>query len=164
MEIKYTCHKCGRELATTTGKKPYYCGNCQKECEKELGNYTSNLKKKLAKMGEELGFKTQGEFTHEGSRIDFIWYIDNMILKKRNIDKVIVAGFEIETSYRTSKHIRADVLNLRLLSAGLTILILPKESFHLSGCIEKDRVGMRKAAEKTAKLLGMSNFYVWDEL
>lgn len=164
MEKKFKCHRCGREFITTTGKKGYFCGDCQKECENKLKQFNLELKEELRKMGEELGFKTQTEFPHARSRIDLVWYIDNEILKKRKIDKIIVAGFEIETTWRTRKHIRADIVNLRLLSAGMAVLILPKKSFELSGGTEKSRLALSDYAQETARLLGMSNFYVWDEL
>ena len=164
MEKKYRCHKCGKEFITTTGKRGYFCGDCQKLCSKELKQYTAVMKEKLALMGRDLGFKTKTEFPHARSRIDLIWYIENEILKKMNIDRLIVAGFEIETSWRTRKHIRADIVNLRLLGAGIVVLILPKESFQFSGCTEKSRLALSGYAQETAKMLGMSNFFVWDKL
>jgi len=164
LEDKFECHRCGKEFVTTTGKKGYFCGDCQRECEKELKQYSSELKQRLRRMGEELGFKTQTEFPHARSRIDLVWYMENDTLKERKVDKVIVAGFEIETSWRTRKHIRADIVNLRLLGAGMVVLFLPKKSFEFSGSTEESRLALRDYAKETASLLGMSNFYVWEEM
>ena len=91
-----------------------------------------SLENKLAKIAESLGFRQESEYplrTKKSERgtigkVDFVWLKDIPI-----VGKIPVVGFEIESSWRTSKHIKGSVFNLICLNSAVGIVLFKKEGF-----------------------------------
>jgi hypothetical protein len=84
---------------------------------------------RLVECGRRLGFEVQKEWrTDIGNRIDVVWarpvprgfpgFAEGALLP--------VVGFEIETSWRTRKHVKGDIFNLQDLGPSLGVIILCK--------------------------------------
>lgn len=79
----------------------------------------------LEKCADKLGFTHTREWNVEMGRIDLVWFVDlNHNLPKLQSKRIPFIGFELETSWRTRKHIKGDILNLENLDAALGILIM----------------------------------------
>ncbi len=74
----------------------------------------------ISQMGERLGFAVDNEYAITGGRLDVVWKSE--LFHGFNVDYVPVVGFEIESSSRTRKHIKGDLLNL--LDAGVSVGVL----------------------------------------
>jgi len=91
-----------------------------------------SLEKKLARIAKSLGFRQEKEYplrTKESERgrigkVDFVWLKDIPL-----VGAIPVVGFEIETSWRTSKHLKGDVYNLFCLNSAVGIVLFIKEGF-----------------------------------
>jgi hypothetical protein len=116
---------------------------------------------RLAKYGRQIGFQVQKEWrTDIGNRIDLVWaqrvpphfpgFADGALLP--------VMGFEIETSWRTRKHIKGDIFNLQDLSASLGVIVLCTGPNDSPGEIQS----LRAAAERYIKKLGL-RIHVWSD-
>ena len=70
----------------------------------------------IENAGKQLGFRTKREYAVKGGRIDLVWYIEMpMIIPQTDLREIPIVGFEIETSWRTRKHIKGDILNFQVL-------------------------------------------------
>jgi len=84
---------------------------------------------KLELIASRLGLVQEKEVPTNGGRVDFVWYY---VLKESvpQIGKRLpVVGFEMETSWRTRKHIKGDLFNLLELSPGLGVILFLREGF-----------------------------------
>ena len=78
----------------------------------------------LEKYGRQLGFNTQREWQVPLGRIDLVWYKEIPIaLPQTVIKKFPIVGFEVETSWRTRKHIKGDIQNFQALKAPLGVIL-----------------------------------------
>jgi hypothetical protein len=78
----------------------------------------------LEECGQKLGLKTEREWPIPMGRIDLIWYLELPVtLPQAEVNKIPVVGFELETSWRTRKHIKGDILNLQTISLPVGIII-----------------------------------------
>jgi hypothetical protein len=78
----------------------------------------------LARAGRKLGFEVAHEYPVPGGRIDLVWLLPATI-GIPGVDAPLPAvGFEIESSWRTRKHIKGDYLNLHDLGASLGVIVL----------------------------------------
>ena len=78
----------------------------------------------LERYGNQLGLQTQREWPVPMGRIDLVWYKEISIMLPQTVTrKYPLVGFEIETSWRTRKHIKGDILNLQALKAPLGIIL-----------------------------------------
>lgn len=60
----------------------------------------------------------------QGGRLDVVWLLRPAATIPGLDEALPVAGFEIESSWRTRKHIKGDYLNLADLSAALGVIVL----------------------------------------
>ena len=94
-----------------------------------------SIGKRLEKVAKSLGFRQESEYplrTEESERgaigkIDFVWLKDIPL-----VGAIPIVGFEIETSWRTSKHLKGDVFNLICLNSAVGIVLFIKEGFDAS--------------------------------
>ena len=78
----------------------------------------------LLRKGRELGFEAVAEYPVQGGRLDVVWLL-RLVVTIPGVDEALpVAGFEIESSWRTRKHIKGDYLNLADLGAALGVIVL----------------------------------------
>ncbi len=78
----------------------------------------------LLRKGRELGFQAAAEYPVQGGRLDVVWLL-RFDAPIPGVDEALpVAGFEIESSWRTRKHIKGDYLNLADLGAALGVIVL----------------------------------------
>ena len=78
----------------------------------------------LESYGNRLGFQTQREWPVPLGRIDLVWYKEiQIMLPQTETTKYPLVGFEIETSWRTRKHIKGDIINFQSLKAPIGIIL-----------------------------------------
>jgi hypothetical protein len=78
----------------------------------------------LGAKGAELGFTVQYEYPVRGGRLDVVWLMPELEALPGSMEAPPVVGFEIESSWRTRKHLKGDYLNLHDLGAALGVLVL----------------------------------------
>lgn len=114
---------------------------------------------KLEFIASKLGLVQEKEVNTNGGRVDFVWYYelrDNV----PHIDKILpVVGFEVETSWRTRKHIKGDLFNLLELSPALGVILFLREGF--KGNEAKLNGNVNAAKRYAAGFSGMSRIVVW---
>ncbi len=74
----------------------------------------------VSAAGRRAGLDVQPEYPVVGGRIDVVWLWRGPILS----EALPVAGFEVESSWRTRKHIKGDYLNLLDLQPALGVIVL----------------------------------------
>lgn len=91
----------------------------------------------LQDAGESAGFEVVTEYPLVGGRLDVVWGVPSPI---PNVDRLLpVVGFEIESSWRTRKHVKGDLLNLQDAGVSLGVIVL-------AGDTERD-AALRRFAE-----------------
>lgn len=75
----------------------------------------------LSALGRDLGLEVAREYPVVGGRIDVVWLWHGSSALPVSLPLV---GFEIESSWRTRKHIKGDLLNLIDLQPALGVIIL----------------------------------------
>ena len=121
-------------------------------------------KKKLEKIAKSLGFKQVNEYQilkekrgrEKGAVIDAVW-IKNL---PKPFGEVAVIGFEIEASWRTSKHLKGDVFNLLALSPAVGVIIFLKKGFDFVSDFE---MHIRNTKRYVERFSGLSRISVWSE-
>jgi hypothetical protein len=78
----------------------------------------------LARAGSKLGFEVAHEYPVPGGRIDLVWLLPATTAIPGLDAPLPAVGFEIESSWRTRKHIKGDYLNLHDLGASLGVIVL----------------------------------------
>lgn len=78
----------------------------------------------LCAKGAELGFVVQREYPVPGGRLDVVWLLPVLEALPGLGSHPPVVGFEIESSWRTRKHLKGDYLNLHDLGAAVGVLVL----------------------------------------
>ena len=78
----------------------------------------------LARAGRKLGFEVAHEYPVPGGRIDLVWLLPATTAIPGVDAPLPAVGFEIESSWRTRKHIKGDYLNLHDLAASLGVIVL----------------------------------------
>jgi hypothetical protein len=78
----------------------------------------------LYAKGTELGFVAQREYPVPGGRLDVVWLLPVLDALPGLSSRPPVVGFEIESSWRTRKHLKGDYLNLHDLAAAVGVLVL----------------------------------------
>ncbi len=66
-----------------------------------------------------MGFTTVTEYAVPGGRLDMVWLWDPPSPIPGVAGAIPIAGFEIESSWRTGKHVKGDLLNLQ--DAGVAL-------------------------------------------
>jgi len=115
---------------------------------------------KLQRIGKKLGFKAENGVRIEGGEIDHVWFIDFGTALPYFGSKIPVIGFEIETSWRTSKHIKGDIFNLITLNSAFGVVLFLKAGFRN----ESQFKGHIEAAKRYAESFGgRRKIVVWSE-
>ena len=115
---------------------------------------------KLQKIGIKLGFKPENKVRIEGGEIDHVWFIDFGSELPYLGSKIPIVGFEIETSWRTRKHIKGDIFNLVTLNSAYGIVLFLRRGFRSESRF-KGNVDAAKRYVESFK--GRGKFFVWSE-
>src|SRR3954463_10287368 len=98
-----------------------------------------DLTQLLTQAGRNFGFDVVLEYPVRGGRLDVVWTWAPPSPFPGLEGPVPVVGFEIESSWRTRKHVKGDLLNLQDAGVGLGVIVL-------AGTDPKDD-GLRRFAE-----------------
>ena len=98
-----------------------------------------DLTRLLGEAGRRFGFEVVLEYPVRGGRLDVVWTWSPDAPFPGLSGPVPVVGFEIESSWRTRKHVKGDLLNLHDAGVGLGVIVL-------AGTDAKDD-GLRRFAE-----------------
>lgn len=126
----------------------------------DLSELASNWIEKLGVISKKLGLTQEEEVRTKGGKIDLVWY-QNFEQKIPSIgEKLPLIGFEIETSWRTRKHIKGDIFNLMELNPSLGVILFLSEGFK-----DKSKFkGLLKASKKYSdSISGLSNIQIWTD-
>ena len=74
--------------------------------------------------GVQFGFTTAREYPVQGGRLDVVWLLPATTAIPGVDAPLPVVGFEVESSWRTRKHLKGDYLNLHDLGAALGVIVL----------------------------------------
>lgn len=105
----------------------------------------------LADAGRAVGLTVELEYPVSGGRIDVVWLWEG---PERFPVRLPLVGFEVESSWRTRKHIRGDLLNLMDLQPALGIIVLAGDGRKV------------EATKKFARLMvqrRVCRIEIWDE-
>ncbi|MFH0848836.1 MAG: hypothetical protein V1857_04985 [archaeon] len=125
--------------------------------ERDLSKQAEETLTFLEATGKRLGFKVDRNYPHWVGDLDLVWYLE-MSLPGLELGRLPVVGFEIETSWRTRKHVKGDVYNLQQLHPSLSIVILLKKGFKDEGKFR----GLLEATKRYAEHAGCRTL-VWTE-
>lgn len=105
----------------------------------------------LVEAGSRLGLGTELEYPVLGGRIDVVWLWEGPGSFPARLPLV---GFEVESSWRSRKHIKGDLVNLLELQPALGVIVLLGEGPEVESTRQfaRDMVGRRA-----------SRIEVWDE-
>ena len=78
----------------------------------------------LVEHGRRLGLEAVTEYPVPGGRIDVVWLWRPPSPIPGIADPLPVAGFEVESSWRTRKHIKGDLINLQDLACAFGVIVL----------------------------------------
>ncbi len=119
------------------------------------------LADRLAQYGQRAGFEARKEWrTDIGNRIDLVWArpLPAGFPGARQGELLPIVGFEIESSWRTRKHVKGDIFNLQDLSPALGVIVLCKGADD-----EQDQIdSLRQAAQRYIGKLGL-RIQVWTD-
>jgi hypothetical protein len=82
----------------------------------------------LSAIGGSLGFTVVTEYPVRGGRLDVVWAWRPPVPIPGLDVQLPVVGFEIESSWRTRKHVKGDLLNLQDAGVALGVIVLAGES------------------------------------
>jgi hypothetical protein len=74
--------------------------------------------------GRSFALRVQHEYPVQGGRLDVVWLMPTLEALPGTTTAPPVVGFEVESSWRTRKHLKGDYLNLYDLGAALGVLVL----------------------------------------
>jgi len=115
---------------------------------------------KLRLLAERLGLKCIEEVPTNGGRVDLVWFYEFKPSIPHVSKKLPVVGFEIETSWRTRKHIKGDIFNLLELSPACGVILFLSEGF---GEDSKLRGNIKAAKKYVRGFSGICRIFVWTE-
>ena len=75
-------------------------------------------------VGQRMGFGVATEYVVPGGRLDVVWTWTPPSPVPGLHDDLPVVGFEIESSWRTRKHVKGDLLNLQDAGVALGVIVL----------------------------------------
>jgi hypothetical protein len=78
----------------------------------------------IVAAGSHMGFEAQTEFPVAGARLDVVWLWTPPAPIPGLQDPLVVAAFEIESSWRTRKHVKGDLINLQDVGPALGVIVL----------------------------------------
>jgi len=82
------------------------------------------LTQTLVDVGRRMEFTTVTEYAVPGGRLDVVWLWEPPSPIPGVVGAIPVAGFEIESSWRTRKHVKGDLLNLQDAGVALGVIVL----------------------------------------
>lgn len=82
------------------------------------------LTRLLVEVGQRMGLATVAEYAVPGGRLDVVWLWEPPAPIPGVLEPIAVAGFEIESSWRTRKHVKGDLLNLQDAGVALGVIVL----------------------------------------
>lgn len=82
------------------------------------------LTQTLIDVGRWMAFTAVTEYPVPGGRLDVVWLWQPPSPIPGVVDAIPVAGFEIESSWRTRKHVKGDLLNLQDAGVALGVIVL----------------------------------------
>jgi hypothetical protein len=121
-----------------------------------------SLEKRLEYIARKLGFRQVSDYPiskeeHERGvigLIDYVWLKDIPL-----VGEVPIVGFEKETSWRTSKHLKGDIYNLLCLDSSVGVILFIKTGFYAS-----DLRGHIDSVKRYAKIFSPnSRILAWTE-
>jgi len=124
--------------------------------ERDLSKLAQEALNLLEEVGAKLGFRSDRNYPHAAGDLDLVWYLE-IDLPGLELHRLPIVGFEIETSWRTRKHIKGDLFNLQKLHPALGIVILLEEGFE----DEKKFRGLLQTTNRYARDEGF--ILVWTE-
>jgi hypothetical protein len=105
----------------------------------------------LVEAGKRIGLRVELEYPVLGGRIDVVWLWDGPEIFPARLPLV---GFEVESSWRSRKHIKGDLVNLLELQPALGVIVLLGEGAD----VESTRNFARDMVRRRA-----SRIEVWEE-
>jgi len=116
--------------------------------------------KKLRILAQKLGLVCSEEVSTNGGRVDLVWFYEFKSSVPHLDSKLPIVGFEIETSWRTRKHIKGDIFNLLELSPACGVILFLSEGFKE----DSELHGNIKAAKRYVRgFRGICRILVWTE-
>ena len=115
---------------------------------------------KLKKISSRLGFISEEEVATNGGRVDLVWYYSFGSELPHLGSKLPLVGFEIETSWRTRKHIKGDIFNLLELSPASGVILFLSEGFKIDS---QFRGNIDAAKRYAGGFSGVSRIVIWSE-
>lgn len=126
----------------------------------DLRNLKEKWVKELKVLALRLGFKCREEVSTNGGRVDLVWFYELKSKLPYVGNKFPIVGFEIETSWRTRKHIKGDIFNLLELSPACGVILFLSEGFEEKS---KLRGNVEAAKRYVSGYRGISKIFVWTE-
>lgn len=90
----------------------------------EAREVNRDLTDRLVAAGEVRGFDVRTEYPIRGGRVDVVWTTELQPPVPGVEGSVPVVAFEIESSWRTRKHVKGDLLNLMDCGAPVGVIVL----------------------------------------
>jgi hypothetical protein len=84
----------------------------------------TELTKLLVDSGRRMGFDVRTEYVVPGGRLDVVWLWSPPTPIPGVDDALPVVAFEVESSWRTRKHVKGDLLNLQDAAVSLGVIVL----------------------------------------
>jgi len=150
------------EEERTENASKYLRGTKGKKIKREapLVDIYKETVEKLQVIGTKLRFKTENGVRIEGGEIDHVWFIDFRSSLPYFGSRIPIVGFEIETSWRTRKHIKGDIFNLLTLNSAFGIILFLRRGFRN----ESQFKGNMDAAKRYVQgFEGGRKIFIWSE-
>jgi len=119
-----------------------------------------NVIEVLEHCGKKLGFQIRREWPVTMGRIDLVWYQElPVVLPQLASNHIPIVAFEIETSWRTRKHLKGDILNFQILQPVIGIIV------QQTGPDDDPRQvdGLVRNTRKYLQTLSKSSLMVWTD-
>ena len=119
-----------------------------------------NVLEVLERCGQKLGFLIRREWHVPMGRIDLVWYQElPVVLPQLASNHIPIVAFEIETSWRTRKHLKGDILNFQILQPVIGIIV------QQTGPDDDPRQvdGLVRNTRKYLQTLSKSSLMVWTD-
>lgn len=120
------------------------CVEARPDASPDASTVNRELTAILAEAGKDAGFDVVLEYSLKGGRLDVAWCWTPEVGLPGLDEPVPVVGFEIESSWRTRKHLKGDWLNLHDAGVALGVIVL-------AGTEERDAALQRFAHDLVAR-------------
>ncbi len=89
----------------------------------------------LVDTGRRMGFDVRTEYVLPGGRLDVVWLWSPPTPIPGVGEPLPVVAFEVESSWRTRKHVKGDLLNLQDAAVSLGVIVLAGADARTSRCV-----------------------------